>query len=301
MNNLYTKIRVIVFSGSSGFVGSEVLKSLIRNSDKDERILCIINNSFPSIKNKKLIFINGDSKKAYTWERIFEEFDVGEIILTSNIRHVEALLNYLKKIKIVTPPRLMVLGTTGVHSKFKDYCSEYKRLENLISLYKGPYVVIRPTMIYGSSRDTNFHKLIEFILRFKIFFVFSNGNSLLRPIYYKDLSKVFIRAYKDKKINGYFDVAGNTTISYENLLKTIFAELNLKPIIINLPHKYVLFIIRLIEYTKIKLPITSEQLLRLQEDKTFNIDKARKILGFNPIGIRQGIKLQLKSMQKDKN
>ena len=26
-----------------------------------------------------------------------------------------------------------------------------------------------------------------------------------------------------------------------------------------------------------------------------------KILGFNPIGIRQGIKLQLKSMQKDKN
>ncbi len=297
MKYKYKRSKVIVFSGSNGFVGSEILKSLLRNLNKDEKILCILNKSIPKLKNKNLIFKYGDSSKQNTWDEIFAEFKINGIIITSNIRHTEPFLNAINKKRNLKLPRLMVLGTTGVHSKFIAYSSEYKRLENLISTYKGSFIVIRPTMIYGSERDTNFHKLIKFIIKFKFFFIFSNSASLLRPIYYKDLVKVFISAYKNKKIYGYFDVAGNTSISYKQLLKAIFKELNMKPFIIYLPYKYVFYIIKLLENLKFKLPLSSEQILRLQEDKTFSIEKAKKLLKFNPIGIKRGIFLQLQSMK----
>lgn len=291
------KNKIIVFSGSTGFVGSEILNYLIRILNKNEKIICIINKTTPYIKHKNLIFRYGDSRKEETWEKLLEEFEINELIITSNIRHVESFLNVIKKSKNIKLPRLMILGTTGVYSKFEVYSAEYKRLEILISSYKGLFIVLRPTMIYGSSKDTNFHKLINFIAKFKLFFTFSNADVLLRPIYYKDLAKVFISAYKNKKISGYFDVAGNTIISYKKLLQTIFKELNLKPILINLPYKFVFYILQLCEHLKIKLLISSEQILRLQEDKTFNISKAKKVLKFKPIGIRRGLVLQLQSMK----
>ena len=44
------------------------------------------------------------------------------------------------------------------------------------------------------------------------------------------------------------------------------------------------------------LPIRSEQIFRMSEDKCFDHSKAKKDFGFNPIGFDKGIIFQFKEM-----
>ena len=287
-----------VFSGSTGFVGKEILNQILENSTEEDKIICILNKNFSINKNKKIIYRYGDCNIEDTWSRLFEEFKIDKIIISSNIRHVKPLFNVIRKIKY--KPRIIIVGTTGVHSKFLKCSSIYIKLENLISKYSGSFLVLRSTMIYGGGKDKNMNNVIKFINNYKFFFGFGSGNNLFRPIFYKDLAKAVFNGYKNEEIEGFIDVAGETIISYKNILKTIFLELNLKPRIIILPLNLIMIILKFIELCKIKLPIKSEQIMRLKEDKSFEIDTARKSLDFKPVSFSKGIKLQIKSMYDDK-
>ena len=84
-------------------------------------------------------------------------------------------------------PRLIVVGTTGVFSSFKNYSQEYMLLENLLFSYSGSYLLLRPSMIYGSRKDKNLHKVFKFIRNYNFYPIFGSGNNLLHPVHYKDL------------------------------------------------------------------------------------------------------------------
>ena len=66
-----------------------------------------------------------------------------------------------------------------------------------------------------------------------------------------------------------------------------------------MPLKPIIKFLKIFELFSINLPITSEMINRLQEDKTFEIEKAKFYLNFKPITLSKGIKMQIKSMKRD--
>ena len=91
-------------------------------------------------------------------------------------------------------------------------------------------------------------------------------------------------------------------MSFNNLIRLTAKGLKKKILIIHLPLKIFILIFKFLENVGVRLPIKSEQVLRLEEDKDFSYKKAKDIFNYNPIEFSTGIKKEIKlykSIKKD--
>ena len=82
------------------------------------------------------------------------------------------------------------------------------------------------------------------------------------------------------------------------MIKIINLKLNKNCKSFHLPSRLFVIIFRIFERLKIKLPIKSEQIERLNEHKSFSYLAAKKIFNFDPINIKEGLKIEVKKYNK---
>jgi nucleoside-diphosphate-sugar epimerase len=286
-----------LLTGATGLTGTLFLKRLAEFLPNTE-ISCLVRETSDRSKiaslNLMLSYYNGDSKKSETWDRIFSLDNFETIIHLVQLNQVPTILNSLKKVQ--QAPHLIIIGTTGIYSKYNRYSQEYKDAEKELLQYSGTYCLMRPTMIYGSPQDQNLHKLIKFCDRYKFFPVFGSGNTLLQPIHADDIAQTLLKAWQSPNIQGAYDLSGASTVTFRELL-TIVSKLLAKPVHhLYFPLNVGITVASLLEnFLGDKSPVRREQILRLQEDKAYSHELAKKDLGFAPrtleIGLQQEIEL----------
>jgi nucleoside-diphosphate-sugar epimerase len=81
--------------------------------------------------------------------------------------------------------RIILVHTTGIYSKYKSASKEYLSIEDEIySLVKDKDInltILRPTMIYGSIRDSNIITFIKMVDKLKLFPIVNHANYSLQP------------------------------------------------------------------------------------------------------------------------
>ena len=209
---------------------------------------------------------------------------------------VPTIIDILKKAQ--QTPRLIIIGTTGVYSKYNLYSAEYKDAESYLAKYTGSYCLLRPTMIYGSHRDKNLHKLIKFCHRYGFFPVFGSGRNLVQPIHADDIAKTLLYAWQHSNIQGAYDISGESVINFRELLALV-GKLIDKPIHpIFLPLNFGIFSATILEKVlKKRSPVRREQILRLQEDKAYPHDAAKRDLEFCPRSLEIGLQQEIDLMR----
>jgi nucleoside-diphosphate-sugar epimerase len=134
------------------------------------------------------------------------------------------------------------------------------------------------------------HKLLRFLDRSPIYPVFGNGENLWQPVHYKDLAHAMLMALeKPETVYQSYDLPGARPLTYLDLVHTAATALGNRPRIVRLPIESVRRALRLAEHARIPLPIQSEQVMRLREDKAYPYEKARKELGYAPRTFSEGI------------
>ncbi|MCA1994068.1 MAG: NAD-dependent epimerase/dehydratase family protein [Coleofasciculus sp. S288] len=290
------KINVLL-TGATGLTGSLFLNHLA-DSNPGSEIYCLVRptRDYTSIEhlNLNLSYFTGDSSTCETWDEIFAQHVPETIIHIASIRHIPTILDSLKKAG--ETPRLIVIGTTGVYSKYNQYSKDYKTIEEQLAQYPGSYCLLRPTMIYGSHRDKNLHKLIKFCDRYGFFPVFGSGQCLLQPIHADDLAKTILCVLQRPHIQGAYDLSGGSIVTFRELLTIVEKQLGkpVRPIYLSL--KLGVWVATLAENVLgTKSPVRREQILRLQEDKAYPHDAAQRDLDFFPrsleVGLQQEVEL----------
>ncbi|MDJ0704398.1 MAG: NAD-dependent epimerase/dehydratase family protein [Leptolyngbyaceae cyanobacterium MO_188.B28] len=289
-----------LITGATGLMGALFLEKLAKNHPSAE-ISCLIrptsNCSSLNTLNLKLNYLTGDSAKSETWRHILSEETFDTIFHLVQLRHVPTILDSLQTLGQI--PRLVIIGTTGVYSKYNQYSVEYKTAETRLKSYPGPYCLLRPTMIYGSYRDKNIHKLIRFCHKYGFFPVFGPGNNLLQPVHADDLAKTLLYLWENPHIAGEYDLSGGTVVSFRELLALV-SQLISKPVRqISLPLKFGISMARILEaILKTRSPVKVEQILRLQEDKAYPHKAAQKDLAFYPRSLEEGLRQEVELMRK---
>lgn len=237
----------------------------------------------------------GDSQETATWSKLIATAQPKTILHIASIRHVPALLNALQLAQ--QTPRLIIVGTTGVYSQYNRYAAGYQQIETYLANYLGSVCLLRPTMIYGSERDKNLHKLIRFCDRYRCFPVFGSGNSLLQPVHADDLARALLTAYQRPHVTGTYDLSGGSIVSFRELLNLV-ARLLGKPVRpIPLPLQASAIAAGLLEtLLGRRSPIRREQILRLQEDKAYPHTAARRDLDFAPRSLATGLQQEIDSL-----
>ena len=186
--------------------------------------------------------------------------------------------------------------TTGRYSKFKSASAEYIEIEDGL-LNKHPNLtILRPTLIYGSSRDRNFWRLINFINSYNVFPVFGSGKNLMQPVNAEDLGNAYFQVLQNRSntFGKQYNLSGRDKVTYISILKDISSALGKKVFFIHLPIWISLvgaYLMNMLLGSR--FPISVEQVERMTEDKIFSFEDANKDFGYSPINFKDGIRREV--------
>lgn len=289
----------LLVTGATGLTGNLVLNHLA-STNLNWEIYCLVRSTSicSSIENLNLnlSYFTGDSATSETWDAILARYTPETIIHIASIRHIPVILKSLKTAE--QTPRLIVIGTTGVYSKYNQYAAIYKDIESQLVQYSGSYCLLRPTMIYGSHRDQNLHKLIKFCNRYGGFPVFGSGNCLLQPIHADDLAQAILNTLQRPEVRGAYDLSGGSVVTFRELLALVEKQIG-KPVRpISVPLNAGVGLATILETILGKhSPVRREQILRLQEDKAYSHQAAQRDLNFFPRSLETGLQQEVELLR----
>jgi nucleoside-diphosphate-sugar epimerase len=190
--------------------------------------------------------------------------------------------------------RAILVHTTGRFSRFKSAAEEYMRIEDAILELRAriSITVLRPTMIYGSSRDQNMYKLVDYLYRHKFFPIFGSGNNLMQPVHASDLGNAYFDVLNNPRTtsNREYDLPGKAPLTYVELVKAVSDELGRENILVPVPMFLSLMGARIYNRMSRNPRISVEQVMRMNEDKAFSYDSAARDFGYRPLSFEEGIK-----------
>ena len=242
-------------------------------------------------------------------EFIYIDFDDIDALKTSMVG-VKTLLNIVgiklsKKIvragTEVGVNWFVCVHTTGRYSKFESKSAKYIEIEDTLLKEFSNLTILRPTMIYGSSRDKNMHKLVRYIHKHKFIPVFGNGKNLMSPVHAQDLGNAYydVLQNRDTTFGNQYNLSGKYDITYISILEETASALSKKVFFIHLPIWFCLVGVYLINFVfGSRFPILVEQVLRMKEDKVFSWDDAYSDFGFSPMSFKDGIRIEVDEFNK---
>jgi nucleoside-diphosphate-sugar epimerase len=95
-----------------------------------------------------------------------------------------------------------------------------------------------------------------------------------------------------------YDLPGAEPLTYLDIVRTAAGALGRKPRIVRLPLEPVRRGLAAAERLRLPLPVGSEQVLRLREDKAYPYEDARRDLGYAPRPFRDGVVLEVARLRE---
>ncbi len=155
-------------------------------------------------------------------------------------------------------------------------------------------VIIRPTRVYGPGD----RRMLEIFKRIKQgkFFLIGRGQTLFHPVYISDCLQGFKLALEVKGAEGeIFNIGGEEPVKIKYFLNVAAKELGVKIGKIYFPCFFAKAIAVILErccpIAGITPPFTRRNLEFFTKTRSYDISKARKILGYKPdVGVEDGVK-----------
>ncbi len=193
--------------------------------------------------------------------------------------------------------RAYFVTTTGMFSRYNQFAQMYRDNEALIRASGLTYTILRPTMIYGTPRDKNMNRLVRFLSRSPIAPVVGAGRALMQPVHVDDLAAGIVAAINERHTeNEDYNLAGPQAVPFRQIIRTIATLLGRRIRLVNIRGREAAVIARWAGHVP-GFPVTEEQVLRLLEDKAFDITKPRKELHYHPRTFSEGIASEIASMR----
>jgi nucleoside-diphosphate-sugar epimerase len=281
----------ILVSGGTGLLGRGLLCRLRESGEHEVR--CLVRPTSLAERLEDLELAYGDAGDAGSMARALRGIDA--FVHIAGIRYVPEVLEAMRRAGV---ERLVIVSSTSAHSRF-EFRSAPRLVNEALLVGSGlRWTVVRPSMIYGSELDHNMHKLLRFLDRSPVFPLFGSGENLWQPVYYEDLARGLYAALTKPGTDGQiYDLPGLRPLTYLDLVRTAAGALGKSTRIVRIPAEPVRRTLVLAERMALPLPVSSEQVLRLREDKAYSYEKAREELGYAPRAFEEGIALEVRRLR----
>ncbi|ABI68052.1 NAD-dependent epimerase/dehydratase family protein [Syntrophomonas wolfei] len=282
---------MLYVTGITGHSGQWFVKRLISEGYKG-RIRCIVlpesDTDFLNKSGLDIDIVSGNLND--------QEFLTSTMVGCSTVLHIASIDFSRNVVKAALDNNLdwaILVHTTGRYSKYKSASAEYIEIEEYVLKFRNRMgiTVLRPTMIYGSSRDRNMYKLITFLHKIKFFPMFGEGENLMQPVHARDLGNAYydVIVNRSTTFNKGYNLPGKRPLTYMELVRTVSDTLGRKNVIIKIPLWFSILAARVYNALDKNAIISVEQVLRMQEDKAFDYEDAVRDFSYSPVSFEDGI------------
>lgn len=263
----------VFLTGSTGFVGNEILKVL---QNKGHTTVALVRDLNKARNIKNVIYVKGDILKPESYEEHIKGCDA-IINLVGIIREYPKKgitfenLHYQATKKIVdvaysqNVKRFIQMSANGTRA---DALSEYHKTKFMAEEYiksKGlDYTIFRPSVIYGP--DDRFINMLNRLMKMTpIFIYFGDGGYKMQPVSVYEVAELFVNALnEDKSIGKTYSVCGKDVYTYKEILKIISKVTGRKTLLFPIPEFIIEMLVSMFGKTT-WFPITTDQFIMLKE------------------------------------
>jgi uncharacterized protein YbjT (DUF2867 family) len=175
-------------------------------------------------------------------------------------------------------------GAQSTYHKTKWQAEEIVRASGL------PFTILRPSLIYGPG-DQFTIRLSEMIRLAPVIPIIGSGKSKVQPIFIDDVISCILKAVtSDAFLNAQYEVGGPDQLTYEEVTTAIAEAMGVKRPTLHIPLLFMRSIARVFETLLPKPPVTTDQLIMLQEDNVCTMHDIRDAFGIDPLGFDEGLK-----------
>jgi uncharacterized protein YbjT (DUF2867 family) len=283
----------ILLTGATGLLGGALLGLLAE--DYETRCLVRADSSNVSrLDGQRVEVFRGDASDEEDLYMALGGMDV--LLHIAGIEYAPPVVRAASRAGI---ERILVVGSTSSHSSYAFRAGPKLRMEEVVRGSGLAWTVVRPSMIYGSERDRNVHRLLRFLDRWPVFPIFGPGTNLWQPVYHEDCARGILEALKrPDSVHRSYDLPGAEPLTYLELVHTAAAALGREPRIVRLPIEPVRRALVAAERLRLPLPIDSGQVTRLREDKAYAYEDARRDLAYAPRPFSEGVALEVARLRR---
>jgi uncharacterized protein YbjT (DUF2867 family) len=284
----------VLLTGATGLLGGELLKLLLAEGHEARCLLRAGSPNASRLDAERAEIFRGDAANEEDLLRALQGTDA--LLHVAGIEYAQPVVEAACRAGV---GRVVVVGSTSVHSSYEFRAGPKLRMERVVRRSGLDWTIVRPSMIYGSERDKNVQRLLRFLGRAPVFPMFGPGTNLWQPVYHEDCARgVYEALVRLSAVGRSYDLPGGESLTYLDLVKTAAGALGKKPRIVRLPLEPVRLLLGAAEKLRLPLPVGSEQVLRLREDKAYPYEEARRELGYAPRPFREGVALEVARLRE---
>lgn len=293
---------MILITGSSGFVGRNLVSELMKTKHK---LCCVLRES----TDKKYIDYLEKNNVAVTfcslsdYESLYKsvkKFKISSIIHLAGIiksskvedyrnTNVIPALNLIKICKIKNIKQFIFVSTDlALMTKFSNYGKSKKDAELAITKSHLRYVILRPTVIYGKGDNKFIMDIVRIIRKYPIIIIPGDGEYTFQPVFIDDIVNILIKSLSIQS-NKIFNVCTDDLLTMNELVDNIAKILNKKIYKIHLPLWLLYPIIRIYESIFSNPIITTHQLQYFPLRRRLDNSLIKKDLNFDFTTFNDGI------------
>jgi uncharacterized protein YbjT (DUF2867 family) len=279
----------ILLTGATGLLGGALLELLLARGHETRCLVRADSTNASRLDGQRVEIFYGDAAREEDLYRALG--DAKALLHVAGIEYAPPVVRAAGRAGV---DRVLIVSSTSAHSAYAFRSGPKLRMEELVRGSRLAWTILRPSMIYGSERDKNVHRLLRFLDRSPVFPIFGPGTNLWQPVYHEDCARGVLEALeRPASVRRSYDLPGAEPLAYLDLVKTAAAALGRSPRIVRLPIEPVRLALAAAERLRLPLPFDSGQVMRLREDKAYPYEKARRDLDYAPRPFRDGVALEV--------
>ncbi len=290
---------MILVTGGTGFVGSRLIRRL-RKGDMPVRAVVRDPDKAVWLKDLGVNVVKGDisdkaslDKAAEGIERVVHLVGIIQETARSTFRavHVEGTRNILEASRKAGVRHFFYQSALGTRPGARSAYHKTKwEAEELVRASGIPFTILRPSLIYGPG-DQFTIRLAEMIRLSPVLPVIGSGKSRVQPIFIDDVTACIVQAVTSECcLNEMYEIGGPEQMTYEEVTAAIAAAMGVRRPTLHLPLLFMRTMARVLETVLPRPPVTTDQLIMLQEDNVCGMRDIRDAYGIEPVAFREGLK-----------
>ena len=288
------QIKKVLITGATGFTGKFVVQNFLDDPEFDVSLFVRDKEKAGRLgfTEEKARIIEGSFEDTTSFAMACSGQDILINIASLGFDHGESIIKVSEKEGI---KKAVFVSTTAIFTKLNPASKQVRiAAEKMIEESALDYVIVRPTMIFGTPDDRNICRLIRFVKKFPVVPIAGPGTYLMQPVFVKDLAEVIYNIVKSGKFTRKaYNVSGEKEYPFNELIDIIARLLRKKIIKLHVPQNLMRFLFGVYESVCSNPRVKVEQLDRLNEDKKFSYEEIKADFGYSPHTLKEVLKAEI--------
>lgn len=290
----------IVIPGGAGLVGQNLVVKLkelgfknITILDKHNENLDVLSELHPTVS-----VVCVDLSTSGSWQEYISNSDV-VIMLQAQIggldrdsfycNNVDSTVLILDAIRLSKNPiKLVHVSSSVVNSIADDWYTETKTIQEKLVQNSGiEATILRPTLMFGWFDRKHMGWLASFMKKLPIFPIPGHGRYLRQPLYVGDFCDIIISIIQNSGPAGCFDITGQQSIDYIDLIKLLKQSTKSSTMIFKIPYWLFSLLLKFWSFFDKNPPFTNNQLEALVAGDIFKSSDWQDVFGVKSTNLEE--------------